>query len=158
MPGSRLRFAAALTACFTYCVLVGEVFTFVPLLAEARGLRVELVGLLVGIFWLGRTATSLPAGMLADRAGAHVVLVPAFIVGCIGSAVAAGASTPLVMFVGVAMMGLCDEVYRLPLCVESAKTGQQGGMDIDNAVFKSLYQIFATDTHISCQTDQIGCV
>lgn len=107
LPGSRLRFAAALTACFTYCVLVGEVFTFVPLLAEARGLRVELVGLLVGIFWLGRTATSLPAGMLADRAGAHVVLVPAFIVGCIGSAVAAGASKPLVMFVGVAMMGLC---------------------------------------------------
>ena len=49
-------------------------------------------------------------------------------------------------------------LYRLPLCVESAKTGQQGGMDIDNAVFKSLYQIFATDTHISCQTDQIGCV
>ena len=107
LPGSRLRFAAALTACFTYCVLVGEVLTFVPLLAEARGLRVELVGLLVGVFWLGRTATSLPAGMLADRAGAHVVLVPAFVVGCIGSAAAAWPSTPLVMFVGVTMMGLC---------------------------------------------------
>ncbi len=107
LPGSRLRFAAALTACFAYCVLVGEVFTFVPLLAEARGLRVELVGLLVGVFWLGRTATSLPAGMLTDRAGADVVLVPAFVVGCIGSAVVARPSTPLVMFIGVAMMGLC---------------------------------------------------
>ncbi|OPZ51218.1 MAG: putative transporter [Firmicutes bacterium ADurb.BinA052] len=107
LPGSRLRFAAALTACFTYCVLVGEAFTFVPLLAEARGLRVELVGLLVGLFWLGRTATSLPAGMLADRAGADVVLVPAFVVGCMGSAAVAWSATPPVMFVGVAMMGLC---------------------------------------------------
>ncbi|MGI6131137.1 MAG: MFS transporter [Bacillota bacterium] len=107
LPGSRPRFAAALIACFTYCVLVGETFTFVPLLAEARGLRVELVGLLVGVFWLGRTATSLPAGVLADRAGADVVLVPAFVVGCIGSAVVAWPSTPLVLFVGVAMMGLC---------------------------------------------------
>ncbi len=107
LPGSGLRFAAALTACFTYCVLVGEAFTFVPLLAEARGLRVELVGLLVGVFWLGRTATSLPAGMLADRVGVDVVLIPAFIVGGIGSAVVAWHAAPVVMFVGVTMMGLC---------------------------------------------------
>jgi MFS family permease len=108
LPGSSLRFAAALTACFTYCVLVGEVFTFVPLLAEARGLRVELVGLLVGAFWLGRTATSLPAGMLADRVGVDVVLIPAFIAGGIGSAMVAWPATPLVMFAGVTMMGLCS--------------------------------------------------
>ena len=32
------------------------------------------------------------------------------------------------------------------------------GLEILTLLFKSLYQIFATDTHISCQTDQIGCV
>ena len=129
LPSSELRFAAALIACFTYCVLVGEAFTFVPLLAEARGLRVELVGLLVGVFWLGRTATSLPAGMLADRVGVDVVLVPAFIVGGIGSAVAAWPATPYLMFVGVAMMGLCAGAVApvaMVLGAQCADPGSQG--------------------------------
>ncbi|HNY68297.1 MAG TPA: MFS transporter, partial [Bacillota bacterium] len=100
-----------------------------PLLAEARGLRVELVGLLVGVFWLGRTATSLPAGMLADRVGVDVVLVPAFIVGGIGSAVAAWPATPYLMFVGVAMMGLCAGAVApvaMVLGAQCADPGSQG--------------------------------
>ena len=107
LPGSGARFAAALAACFTYCVLVGQAFTFVPLLAQARGLRVELVGLLVGVFWLGRTVTSLPAGMASDRAGASRVLVPAFVVGGVGSIIVALAEAPQAMFAGVALSGLC---------------------------------------------------
>ena len=110
--GARLLPGSSSVRCGAHrvfhCVLVGEVFTFVPLLAEARGLRVELVGLLVGAFWLGRTATSLPAGMLADRVGVDVVLIPAFIAGGIGSAMVAWPATPLVMFAGVTMMGLCS--------------------------------------------------
>lgn len=129
LPGSEIRFASALTSCFTYCVLVGQSFTFVPLLAEARGLRVELVGLLVGVFWLGRTVASLPAGMLADRAGAEVVLVPAFIVGAIGSALTAWPVTPILMFIGVTMMGLgagAVAPVAMVLGAQCADPGSQG--------------------------------
>lgn len=127
--GSGARYASALAACFAYCVLVAQVLTFAPLLAEARGLRVELVGLLVGAFWLGRTVISLPAGMLADRAGYGVVFIPAFVAGAAGSAIMALFSAPLAMFAGVALTGLCAGAVApvaMLLGAECAAPGSQG--------------------------------
>ncbi len=129
LPGSGTRFAAALAACFTYCVLVGQALTFGPLLAEARGLQVELVGLLVGAFWLGRTAISWPAGVLADRAGYSVVFIPAFIAGAAGSAIVASSLAPYGMFAGVALTGLCAGAVApvaMLLGAECAEPGSQG--------------------------------
>lgn len=106
-PGARLKLALAAVSCLSYCLIVGLMWTFVPLLADVRGLRVELVGLLVGMFWVGRVAISLAAGAVSERAGRGAVIVPALLVGAAGTAVLAYGQSEPVMFAGVSMMGLC---------------------------------------------------
>lgn len=107
-PGRRFGFAAALLSCFGYCILVGLAVTFIPLLAEYRGMSVQLVGLLVGVFWLGRTIASFPAGALSERLGRGAVTMPAFMVGTVGAMLTASAQRSTLMFIGVALTGLCS--------------------------------------------------
>jgi MFS family permease len=100
-------FAVALAGCFIYCVVVGAVRVFLPLLGEARGISVEIVGLMVASHWALRTLTSFPAGAASERVGRMTVLVLAFAVGALGAVLMVRARSVAAMFAASAMMGVC---------------------------------------------------
>jgi len=108
VEGRTSGFAAALLSCFSYCLLVALAMTFVPLLAEYHGLSVELVGVLVGLYWLGRTVSSFPAGILSERLGRGAVIVPALVIGAAGAALAGTATEFLPLAAAVVMTGICS--------------------------------------------------
>ncbi|MEA4882452.1 MAG: MFS transporter [Clostridia bacterium] len=108
LPGSMPGFAVALTVCTTFCLMVALMWTYLPLLAEARGMGVEAVGLLVALFWAGRTIVSWPAGAASERVGRSVVMAPALALGAVGSALVVHGGAGAAMFAGVAMMGMCS--------------------------------------------------
>lgn len=108
LEGRRNGFAAAMLSCFAYCVLVALAMTFIPLLAEHQGLRVELVGVLVGLYWLGRAVSSFPAGVISERLGRPAVILPALVLGAAGAALAGTATEFATLAAAVTMTGLCS--------------------------------------------------
>jgi AAHS family 4-hydroxybenzoate transporter-like MFS transporter len=108
LEGRRAGFAAAMLSCFSYCLLVALAMTFVPLLAEYRGLSVEHVGVLVGMYWLGRAVSSFPAGVLSERLGRPAVILPALVIGALGAALAGTTAEFAPLAAAVAMTGVCS--------------------------------------------------
>ncbi|NLM64743.1 MAG: MFS transporter [Firmicutes bacterium] len=108
MRHRRGGFAAAMLACFSYCLLVALAATFVPLLAQHRGMSVQIVGVLVGVFWAGRTVASYPAGVLSERLGRGAVIAPAMVMGAVGAILAFYAQSFPTLAVAVILTGVCS--------------------------------------------------
>ena len=111
----RQRLLAYATG-FVYVYGLGTVLAFLPAYAADRHLTPSAVGVLLGVYWVGRLLASVGAGRLSDRLGRRAILVPAMLAMVASAALVALPAGAGVLFAGALGLGLAAGACA-PTCV-----------------------------------------
>lgn len=84
-----------------------------PYLRTDYGLTLSTAGLLVTILWLGSAVGQLPSGILADRYSERTVMTAAPVFTVVGLGLVVTSVTPLVLFIGTAIVGMGLSLYPI---------------------------------------------
>lgn len=109
LDSASLRSRTILLAYFlggAYTFGLGIVLTLFSVFAKTLGATVFLIGVLFGLFWLGRIGGSIGGGRLSDRHGRGVMAVAAMVGSAIGFTLVAISTAIQVLVAGVAILGV----------------------------------------------------
>ena len=126
-------FAMVMLVQFSYMFMVTAVFdTLMPLFAkEGLGMTEAGVGFLFGVAIAFEFTVLYPTGLLADRRGRRVVMMPGLIFLALATSALGFASAPVMLFVLIAFLGLASGIAGVPpgaMLADITPEGRSGTM------------------------------
>lgn len=91
----------------------GAIIPIIPTVANGLGATLALAGLIAGLIAIGELFGDIPSGWLVARVGERPAMIGAALVSSGGLAVATFARTPLLLAVGIFLVGLATAVFAL---------------------------------------------
>jgi MFS family permease len=91
----------------------GAIIPIIPTVAHSMGATLAIAGLIASMIMVGEVLGDIPSGWLVSRVGERSAMIGAALVAVIGLAVATFAPNPLVLGVGILLVGLATAVFAL---------------------------------------------
>ncbi len=85
----------------------------IPNLQDTYGLNLTVAGLLVSILWVTYAIGHFPSGVLADRYNERTIMISSMFIVAVALGFVITASTPLVLFIATAIVGLGSSLYPI---------------------------------------------
>src|SRR5690554_3979802 len=104
---------AAYGPSLLFGMVEGAIYPIIALAARNLGASIAEAGLIVALTGLGALANNIPASLLTARFGERRAMTGAAIFTVIALILCLAASTPLVLGIGIFMIGMCQSVFML---------------------------------------------
>jgi MFS family permease len=91
----------------------GAIIPIIPTVAHSMGATLAIAGLIASMIMVGEVFGDIPSGWLVARVGERRSMIGGALVAVIGLAIAAFAPNPLVLGVGILLVGLATAVFAL---------------------------------------------
>jgi len=104
---------AAFGPSLLFGMVEGAIYPIIALAARNLGASIAEAGLIVALTGLGALANNIPASLLTARFGERRAMTGAAIFTVIALILCLAASTPLVLGIGIFMIGMCQSVFML---------------------------------------------
>jgi MFS family permease len=91
----------------------GAIMPIIPTVAHSMGAQLAIAGLIASMIMVGEVVGDIPSGWLVARVGERTAMIGAAFVAVIGLAISTFAPNPLVLGVGIFLVGLSTAVFAL---------------------------------------------
>jgi MFS family permease len=91
----------------------GAIMPIIPTVAHSMGAQLAIAGLIASMIMVGEVIGDIPSGWLVARIGERSAMIGASFVAVIGLAISTFAPNPLVLGVGILLVGLSTAVFAL---------------------------------------------
>jgi MFS family permease len=103
----------ALLPTLLFSVGEGAIIPIIPVVAHSMGATLAIAGLIAAMIMVGEALGDIPSGWLVSRVGERTAMIGASFVAIGGLAISAFAPNPLVLGVGIFVVGLATAVFAL---------------------------------------------
>jgi MFS family permease len=91
----------------------GAIIPIIPTVAHSMGATLAIAGLIASMIMVGEVFGDIPSGWLVARVGERTAMIGGALVAVLGLAIATFAPNPLVLGVGILLVGLATAVFAL---------------------------------------------
>jgi MFS family permease len=91
----------------------GAIIPIIPTVAHSMGATLAIAGLIAGLIMVGEVFGDIPSGWLVARIGERTSMIGGAFVAIVGLGIATFAPNPLVLGIGIALVGLATSVFAL---------------------------------------------
>ena len=91
----------------------GAIIPIIPIVADDLGATLAIAGLIAAMIMVGELIGDIPSGWLISRVGERPAMIGAAVVAILGLAVSTLAPSPLVLGVGILLVGIATAVFAL---------------------------------------------
>lgn len=104
---------SAILPTLVFSIGEGAILPLIPIVAESLGSGLAGAGLVAALITVGALAGTIPGGWMVGRIGERASMIGAALLSAVGAALAALAPNPVVLGIGVAMVGVSAAVFGL---------------------------------------------
>jgi MFS family permease len=114
-PRFRFRSIAlsALLPTLLFSIGEGAILPLIPVVADSLGATLAAAGLIAALVMIGEVVGDIPSGWVVSRIGERQAMIGAALLSIVGLVVAIAAPNPIVLGVGVLLIGLATAVFAL---------------------------------------------
>jgi MFS family permease len=91
----------------------GAIIPIIPTVAHSMGATLAIAGLIASMIMVGEVFGDIPSGWLVARVGERTAMIGGALVAVVGLGIAAFAPNPLILGVGILLVGLATAVFAL---------------------------------------------
>jgi MFS family permease len=104
---------SAILPTLVFSIGEGAILPLIPIVAESLGAGLAGAGLVASLITIGALAGTIPGGWIVSRIGERASMIGAALLSAVGIALAALAPNPVVLGIGVALVGVSAAVFGL---------------------------------------------